>query len=66
MGAQTGIVKRSGAWWTYGDVKLGQGKENAKAFLAENADILAQIDRATRESLGMPTSDAVAAEATEE
>ena len=66
MGAQTGIVKRSGAWWTYGDVKLGQGKENAKAFLAENADILAQIDRATRESLGMPTSDAAAAEATEE
>lgn len=66
MAAQTGIVKRSGAWWTYGDVKLGQGKENAKAFLVENEDIQKQIDRATRESLGMPTSDAPMPEPSEE
>ncbi|MCB9932654.1 MAG: recombinase RecA [Planctomycetes bacterium] len=60
LGVQTGTVKRSGAWWTFGDTKLGQGKENAKAFLAENKDIWAQVDRATREALGMPVSEAAA------
>ena len=60
LGVQTGIVKRSGAWWTFGDTKLGQGKENAKAFLSENKDIWAQVERATREALGMPTGEAAA------
>ncbi|MCZ7605518.1 MAG: recombinase RecA [Planctomycetota bacterium] len=60
LGVQTGTVKRSGAWWTFGDTKLGQGKENAKAFLAENKDIWAQVDRATREALGMPTGEKAA------
>ena len=54
LGAQTGAVKRSGAWWTFGNHKLGQGKENAKQFLRDNADIRKEIERATREALGMP------------
>ncbi len=58
LGSQTGIVKRSGAWWTFGETKLGQGKENAKAFLVENKDIAAQVEKATREALGMPTGEA--------
>jgi recombination protein RecA len=63
LGSQTGVVKRSGAWWTYGDTKLGQGKENAKAFLTENKDIAEQVEKATREALGMPvTEKATAAE----
>jgi recombination protein RecA len=56
LGSQTGVVRRSGAWWNYGETKLGQGKENAKAFLAENKDIADQIERATREALGMPVT----------
>jgi recombination protein RecA len=54
LAAQTGVVRRSGAWWNYGDTKLGQGKENAKAFLKENTDIASQLENATREALGMP------------
>ncbi len=53
LGAQSGIVKRSGAWWTFGNEKLGQGKENAKAFLKENEDIRKKIEHATREALAM-------------
>jgi len=53
LGAQTGVIKRSGAWWTFGDEKLGQGKENAKAFLKENEDVRAKIEHATREALAM-------------
>jgi recombination protein RecA len=58
LGVQTGVVKRSGAWWTYGDTKLGQGKENAKAFLRENTDVAEVIEKATRENLGMPITQA--------
>jgi recombination protein RecA len=53
LGAQAGIVKRSGAWWTFGNEKLGQGKENAKAFLKENEDVRKKIEHATREALAM-------------
>jgi recombination protein RecA len=62
LGSQTGVVKRSGAWWTYGDTKLGQGKENAKAFLVENRDIAEQVEKATREALAMPATETPAAE----
>ena len=65
LASTAGIVKRSGAWWAFGDTKLGQGKENAKAFLTENEDIRRQVERATRESLGMATDEAPA-EATQE
>ena len=65
LASTAGIVKRSGAWWAFGETKLGQGKENAKAFLTENEDIRRQIERATRESLGMATEEAPA-EATQE
>jgi recombination protein RecA len=53
LSAQTGAVKRSGAWWTFGNTKLGQGKENAKQFLKENEEVRKQIEVATREGLGM-------------
>jgi recombination protein RecA len=53
LGSTSGVIKRSGAWWTWGETKLGQGKENAKQFLTENADIATKLDAAVRESLGM-------------
>ncbi|MFN2390226.1 MAG: recombinase RecA [Actinomycetota bacterium] len=48
-----GIVRKSGAWFIYGDDQLGQGRENAKTFLADNADIAAEIELKIKEKLGL-------------
>ena len=48
-----GIVRKSGAWFIYGDDQLGQGRENAKAFLAENPDIATEIELKIKEKLGL-------------
>ena len=53
LGATCGVIKRSGAWWTYGNAKLGQGKENAKLFLRDNAEVEKQIEHAVREALAL-------------
>jgi recombination protein RecA len=50
---EEGIVRKSGAWFIYGDDQLGQGRENAKAFLAENADISAEIELKIKDKLGL-------------
>lgn len=53
------IVDKSGAWYAYMGGKIGQGRENAKAFLAENPAICAEIDEKIREKLGLvETEDA--------
>ena len=44
-GLNASIIKKSGSWFQYGDIKLGQGMEGAKAFLKENPDIMAQIKK---------------------
>ncbi len=46
LGVQHGIVDKSGAWLSYGDVRLGQGRENAKRFIAENEDLAEEIKQA--------------------
>lgn len=43
FGVEQGIINKSGAWFTYGDTKLGQGKEKAKDFLADNPDIVTEL-----------------------
>jgi recombination protein RecA len=48
-----GIVRKSGAWFIYGDDQLGQGRENAKAFLATNADIATEIELKIKDKLGL-------------
>jgi recombination protein RecA len=48
-----GIVRKSGAWFIYGDDQLGQGRENAKTFLAENADIATEIELKIKAKLGL-------------
>ena len=53
LGVQQGILKRSGAWYTYGDVRLGQGREAAKDTLRTNPDMSLEIETAIREKLGM-------------
>ena len=58
LGAESGILKKSGAFYSYGDLRIGQGREAAKAFLLENLDILEEIERELREQAGLPVSDA--------
>lgn len=53
LAAECGIVNKSGAWYAYNGDKIGQGRENAKAFLAENPAICAEIDEKIREKLGL-------------
>jgi recombination protein RecA len=47
------IIQKSGTWYSYGDERLGQGKENAKVFLKENPDIADEIEAKVREHYGM-------------
>ncbi len=53
FGVDHGIVKKSGAWYTYDGDQLGQGKENARSFLLENADIATEIEKKIKQKLGI-------------
>ena len=53
LGVEHGIVQKSGAWFSYGDLRLGQGKENSKNFLVENPDIAEEVDAQLRVALGL-------------
>ncbi len=58
LGEEHGIVQRAGAWYSYGDdVRLGQGRENAKIFFMENPDIADEVEARIREVLGMTGDD---------
>ena len=48
-----GIVKKSGAWYTYEGEQLGQGRENAKTFLAENLELMIEISERVRQQVGI-------------
>ena len=59
MGVEQGFVRKAGAWYTYEGDQLGQGKENARAFLKENPDIANEIEKKIKEKLGVgPRLDA--------
>jgi recombination protein RecA len=59
LGVEQGIVRKSGAWYTYEGDQLGQGKENARNFLHENEDMANEIERRIKEKLGIgPRVDA--------
>ncbi len=53
LGVEEGIVQKSGAWYNYGEERLGQGREAAKDFLRENGDLRDTIDAQIRERLGL-------------
>ena len=53
LASEIGIVDKSGAWYSYKGEKIGQGKENAKAFLKNNPDIMKEIENKVRESHGI-------------
>ena len=51
LGSELRVVEKSGAWYSYGDLRLGQGKENARQFLADNPDVADEIDGHVRAAL---------------
>jgi recombination protein RecA len=53
VGVELGIVKKSGAWFTYEGEQLGQGRENVKAFLAENLDLMVEISEKIKAEVGI-------------
>jgi recombination protein RecA len=53
LGVEQGVVRKSGAWYTYEGDQLGQGKENARKFLADNPDIAAEIEKRIKDKLGI-------------
>ena len=61
LGVEEGIVAKSGAWYTYGEERLGQGREAAKDFLHEHSDLRNEIELKVRENLGLPVPGAPAA-----
>ena len=60
LGVKAGVVEKSGAWFSYDSVRIGQGRENAKTFLRENPDMAAKIEAAVRQNSGL-VADAIAA-----
>jgi recombination protein RecA len=53
MGVDNGIVRKSGAWYTYEGDQLGQGKENSRSFLRDNPDLANEIEKRIKEKLGI-------------
>ncbi len=62
VGVEQGIVRKAGAWFTYDDVQLGQGKENSKRFLRENPDTALQLETDVYKAVGLIESDEVSEE----
>ena len=52
LGVKAGVVEKSGAWYSYDSQRIGQGRENAKVFLKQNADIAAKIEAQVRANSG--------------
>ena len=53
IGLEHKIIEKSGSWFSYGDVRLGQGRENAKLFIKENSDLCGEIEMKVRKLLGI-------------
>ena len=61
LGVKHGVVERAGAWYSFGEIRIGQGRDNARKFLAENPDIAEQIETEIRQQLGVAPRDEEAA-----
>jgi recombination protein RecA len=60
LGAEQGVVEKSGAWFSFGGERLGQGRDNARVFLKEHPEIRQRIDAGLREKIGLPKPEASA------
>jgi recombination protein RecA len=50
LGVDFGLIKKAGAFFSYGDIRLGQGRENAKQYLSQNPDLAQKIEQQIRAS----------------
>jgi recombination protein RecA len=66
LGVKAGVVEKSGAWFSYDSQRIGQGRENAKAFLKANPDIAAKIETTIRQNAGLIAEQILADEGGEE
>jgi recombination protein RecA len=57
MGAELGIIVKSGSWYSYNDERIGQGRENAKVFLMQNLDVLNEVEREIKIKSGLKQDD---------
>jgi len=53
LGVKAEVVEKSGSWYSYGDERIGQGRENVRTFLKENPDIAADLERKIRINEGL-------------
>jgi recombination protein RecA len=56
LGVKAGVVEKSGSWYSYGDERIGQGRENAKVFLRSNPATAADIEAKIRSGHGLDLS----------
>ena len=61
LGVKSGIVEKSGAWFSYDSQRLGQGRENSRQFLKDNPEISMQIEQGVRESAGLLAAELITA-----
>ena len=61
LAAKEDIIEKSGAWYAYQGAKIGQGRENAKNYLAQNPAVMAEVEAKVREAHGLPADHAAAA-----
>ena len=66
LGVKAGIVEKSGTWFSYGETRIGQGRENAKNFLKANPEIAATIEKAIRSNAGLVSEAMLAADGDDE
>ena len=66
LGVKAGIVEKSGSWFSYDGQRIGQGRENAKAFLRANPDIASRIETAIRQNSGLIAEQILAADPKDE
>jgi recombination protein RecA len=56
IASEANIIQKSGAWYSYGDQRIGQGRENAKLFLRDNEALMLEIEAKVKDLLGMGSS----------
>jgi recombination protein RecA len=54
-GVKMDIIDKSGAWFSYGEMRLGQGRENVKALLKENKELREELEHKIKEEMGLKT-----------
>ncbi|HPU00669.1 MAG: recombinase RecA [Firmicutes bacterium] len=66
LGTELKILQKSGAWYSYNNERLGQGRENVREFLKEHPDVAAEIERKIREQYGLPVVETLSGEGRKE